>query len=104
MDTRGVSHAEEWERLSQYPYDLATAQHFLANAGVDQHTRALLAEWNSLNPTSFERPDDIADVLGHDPDEMKSVVANLAVLGVVEEHQDEYKIDPVVARALHRLA
>ncbi|MEV0436129.1 hypothetical protein [Nocardia sp. NPDC050413] len=101
---RGISHGEEWERLSTFPENASTATQFLHSVGIDDSARNFLTPWAQLGSTTFERIDDIAEVLGFEADELLAIATDLAILGVVNEQNDEYMIDRVVARAVNKLA
>lgn len=103
VSNRGISHAEEWERLSSFPTDEAAAVTFLDSVGVNRRAREILSAWVELGSTGYERIDDVADVLDCDVDEMRSLAADLTLLGVLDERHDEYAVDVVVARAVSRL-
>lgn len=103
VSNRGISHGEEWERLSNFPEHEEAAKRFLESVGVTDHIRNILMPWIELGSASFERIADIAAVLDREVDEMRSLAADLAALGVLNERHEEYAIDPVVARALGRL-
>ncbi|MQY28420.1 AAA family ATPase [Nocardia aurantia] len=101
----GRSHAEEWERLSGFPQDRSAATEFLHSIGVGDDARELLAQWAGLGgAASYEPIMDIAELLGGDPVEMQSLATDLTTLGVLDEQHGAYQIDPVVARALSKLA
>lgn len=101
VDSRGISHSEEWQRLSHFPSAANEATAFLQSTGIDNDSsRRLLTQWAQLGSATHEQLNDIAEVLERDLKELQSVVADLVLLGVVDEHHDEFMIDPVVARAL----
>ncbi|PXW30384.1 UNVERIFIED_CONTAM: hypothetical protein DES50_108194 [Williamsia faeni] len=100
---RGVSHTEEWEKLSAFPANPIEAAAFLDRVGVGEHTRNLLAQWSEYGVTDYEPVTDIADVLERDPDDMRVIMRDLRRLGVVNERDDEFLLDPVVARAVTAL-
>ncbi|MEU2254429.1 hypothetical protein ABZ540_14810 [Nocardia xishanensis] len=104
VSNRGISHAEAWERVSDFPENKAAATGFLRSAGVGDYARGVLFQWAELGSTTYERIADIADVLDRDQDDMHAMASDLAALGVLNEYHDEYAIDPVVVRALSRLA
>jgi hypothetical protein len=101
---RGISNAEEWQRLSNFPPNADSAAKFLHRTGIGEHIRGLLTEWAAFGSTDHEPIADIAEVLGRDTDEMRTIAKNLALLGVINARNDEYMIDPVVMRALRTLA
>ncbi|WP_026343659.1 hypothetical protein [Nocardia sp. BMG111209] len=101
----GRSHAEEWERLSGFPQDRAAATEFLRSVGVDHDAGELLGQWADLGGSaSYEPIVDLAELLGCRADEMQSLADDLTTLGVLDEQHAQYRIDPVVARALSKLA
>jgi hypothetical protein len=102
--TRGISNAQEWQLLSDFPPNADTAAEFLRRAGVDDQIRGPLGEWAAFGSTDYEPIADITEVLGRDADDMRAFATNLTLLGIVNDRNDEYMIDPVVMRALHALA
>ena len=105
VSDRGISHAEEWERLSTFPDNDTAASSFLQSVGVGvgDNARAILTAWAHLDSTSYERLDDVADVIDCDINELRVMASALARRGVIDEFHDEYMIDPAVARALTTL-
>jgi Cdc6-like AAA superfamily ATPase len=101
---RGISNAEECQLLSTFPPNSDSAAEFLRNTGLDDRFRGVLSEWAAFGSTDHEAIADIADVLGRDVDDMRTIATNLALLGIINTRNDEYMIDPVVMRALHALA
>ena len=103
VSDRGISHAEEWERLSTFPDNDTAANNFLQSVGVGDNAREILTRWAHLDSTSYERLDDVADVIDCDINELRVMTFALVRRGVIDEFHDEYMIDPVVARALTTL-
>ncbi|MEW5812171.1 MAG: hypothetical protein AB1925_22310 [Actinomycetota bacterium] len=101
--TRNVSYAEQWNRLSEFPEDRATAQSFLRRVGVTQEQVPLLAAWAELGSETYESIEDVAAVLDRDAIEVRRLATNLALIGAVNESQGAYAIDAVVARSLSKL-
>ncbi|QDC13201.1 hypothetical protein [Rhodococcus ruber] len=99
---RGRSHSDEWARLAAFPRSRDEAEQFLAEIGINQDQRSLLAEWASFESTDFEPVIDIADVLGRNLDSLRDTVAFLVTLGAVNERNGDYMVDPVVMRALRK--
>lgn len=104
VSIHGTSYAEVWERLSEFPDDAAAADEFLQRVGVEGQLRELLSRWADLGSKTYESIADIAAVLECDVSFLGSLAADLATLGVLNEHHGEYAIDAVVARALERIA
>lgn len=102
--TRSVSYAEQWNRLSSYPENTEVATTFLRRVGVDEPHLPLLTAWAELESTTYESVVDIAFVLDRDVAQIRSLAENLTMIGAVNEHQGEFVIDPVVARAVNMLA
>jgi hypothetical protein len=100
----GISHAEEWQRLSTFPADAEAAATFVRGTGIGDETRGLLTEWAAFGSTDHEQIADIAEVLDRDIDDMRAIAMNLTLLGIINSCNDEYMIDPVVMRALRALA
>ena len=103
VSNRGISHAEEWDRLSSFPADEDAAHRFLHSVGVGLRAREILTQWAQLGSTSHERIADIAEVLDLGASDMHAIATGLARLGALNERHDEYMIDPVVTRALSKL-
>ncbi|WP_396911538.1 hypothetical protein [Mycolicibacterium sp.] len=102
--TRNVSHAEEWDRLSSFPEDTGVAETFLRRVGIGESLQPLLAAWAGLGSSTYESIEDIAAVLDRDIDEIRAVAEDLTLLGAVNENHGEFLIDPVVVRAVTKLA
>lgn len=102
--TRSVSYAEQWNRLLSFPEDKEVAASFLRSVGVDESQLPLLTAWAELESTTHERLEDIASVLERDVGQVRSLAESLALIGAINEQQDEFVIDPVVARAVDKLA
>lgn len=102
--TRSVSYAQQWDRLSSFPEDAAIAATFLKRVGVDQSQLPLLIAWAELGSSTYESVEDIASVLDRDVNEIRSLADCLTLIGAVNEHQGEFVVDPVVARAVTKLA
>ena len=64
--------------------------------------RPVLAQWAELGSNTFEPIADVAAVLDRDVDEMATFAPKLASLGILDENNGDYLIDPVVARAVQR--
>lgn len=100
VSNRGVSYAEEWERLARYPENSETAEAFLRDVGIGETELTLLSTWGQLGSATHERVEDIAAVLDRHIDEVRSIAEDLTLLGALNEHQGEFLIDPVVVRAV----
>ena len=103
---RGVGHAEEWERLSQFPESTSSAADFLRRVGVGDDQLPLVTQWAQLGSKGHERISDIGAVLEFNSDlveELNSLVSDLVLLDAVHEYNGEYLLDPVVARAVNKL-
>lgn len=98
----GISNAQEWEYLSAYPGNQEIAQAFLARAGLQGWMSTVLTHWAQLD--SYEPIADIADLLDTEIDELWAMVEDLVLLGIVNDRNGAYMVDPVVARAIHTLA
>lgn len=104
VSNRNVSYAEEWERLTQFPRNSVEANTFLRRLGVSERELELLTAWVQLGSTSYEGAGDIAAVLERDVSEVLSAASLFTLLGAVNEHQGDFQIDPVVARAVNSIA
>jgi len=104
VSNRSVSYAEEWERLSTFPETAELAAKFLRRVGIEDAELPLLFSWAQLGSTTYEPAEDIAAVLDRDDEEIHSLAETLALTGAINEHQGEFVIDPVVVRALIKLA
>ncbi|AYF78425.1 hypothetical protein D7D52_36520 [Nocardia yunnanensis] len=96
---RGISPSEEWDKLSAFPSSPSKAAEFLDRVGVAEPIRGMMTEWAGYD-LDYETAADIAAVLERDPDRVQAVLAELEMFGIVDEHDDQYRLDPVVARAL----
>ena len=98
---RGVSNIQVWTALSKFPRTAEESMQFLAKAGVGADTKDLLATLAAYRLEDYEPLADIADVLEYDRDEMRALLTDLQLLRVVNERNDDYLLDPVIARALN---
>lgn len=98
----GISPSGAWEKLSDFPTDPAEAAEFLDRVGVAEHIRGMLTEWAACE-LGYEPPTDIAAVLERDSDGVRSILDAVRMFGIVNERDDQFRLDPVVARALRSL-
>lgn len=96
----GKSLEDSFRNVETFPARAPQAVEFLESCGVDEASRRMLGRWAEVASDEFEPVDVVADILDHDPDELRSLAIKLSTLGVVNEHANEYQIDPVVVRAL----
>lgn len=96
---RGVGRTQVCRRLSGFPDSESMAEQFLDTAGVGPHTRMLLSRWAAYNLDTYEPLADIADILERDPEEVRAILTDLRLLGVVNERDGTYLLDPVITRA-----
>lgn len=97
---RGGGNMQVCAALARFPETASDATEFLDTAGVGEFARVLLKPWAAYKLDTFEPLSDIADILERDPDDVRVMLTDLQLTGVVNERNDQYLLDPVVARAL----
>ncbi|MEV3963536.1 hypothetical protein AB0M34_22035 [Nocardia sp. NPDC050193] len=102
VNNRGISNARACEDLSAFPGDRETARTFLSRVGLEGPIDSMLTYWAELD--SYEPITDIADLLDTETDELWALVADFVLLGIVNDRNGSYMVDPVVARAIQTLA
>ena len=97
---RGSGNVEVCGTLMNFPETVDEARAFLELAGVGEAGRARLVDWAAYELDEYESLDDVSDILGYEREEAREFLAPLCLLGVVDERDDAYLLDPVVERAL----